>query len=268
MSLVRPVSAATLFIAALYGCSGAEFQGVEDSGTSGKTSGAGGKSATGGRPTSDLGGAGSDGDPGSAGEEQGSDGGAETGGTSGSSTGGTLPLGGAASVGGSMNAGSNSGGNAGSSHAGMGGGGGSGPNEPLRIADLLGIDASGMTGFNAAGFRCKSLAVCGTAQNCIYFSEFLGTAQSQETSYTDGAELSEPQAVKLRIAGGAQGMCAGIEFKMSSGESLELTYGAAGGQKALLVSMPEFSGTELTLYVAADGSTYHDAALTKRASPP
>lgn len=265
--MVRPLSAVTLFIAALYGCSGAEFQGVEDSGTSGKTSGAGGKTATGGRPTNGPGGAGSDGDPGSAGEEQGSDGGAETGGRGGSGTGGTLPPGGAGSSGGSMNAGSSSGGNAGSSHAGMGGGG-SGPTESLRIADLLGIDASGMTGFNAAGFRCKSLAVCGTAQNCVYFSEFLGTVQSQEMPYTDGAELSEPQAVKLRIAGGAQGMCAGTEFKMLSGESLELTYGVANGQKALLVSMPEFSGTELTLYVAVDGSTYHDAALTKRAAPP
>jgi hypothetical protein len=249
-----------LIVAGIYGCGGGAFQGRDDSaaGASGKTSAAGTSTTSGGRSTSESGGAGGDDEPGSAGDN-GTQGGTATGGGGSSALGGKPALGGA---GGSSTAGVMNGGGV----IGMGGvstGGGNGG--PLRIADLEAIYAGNLNGFNAAGFRCKSLSVCGVAQGCIYYTGFLGSVQSKDDAYSDGDELNEPQAVKIRIAGGAQSMCSGVDFTITQGETLKLTY---DGQHALLVYFPKFTGTELTLYVAANGTTYTDAALTQPANMP
>jgi hypothetical protein len=122
-----------------------------------------------------------------------------------------------------------------------------------------------LKGFNDAGFRCKSLSVCGVTQTCTYFAGFLGSVQSQDEPYSDGDELNESQAIKIRIAAGAQSMCSGVDFSLVQGETLKLTH---DGQHTLLVYFPKFVGTELTLYVAANGSTYTDAALTQLAAGP
>jgi hypothetical protein len=160
-------------------------------------------------------------------------------------------------------------GTAGAVNAGTGGGGSGGNSTgvdgPLKIADLEAIDAAKMTGFNGAGFRCKSLSVCGINQNCVYFTGFLGSVQSDDEPYSDGDELGDGQAVKIRIAGGAQSMCTGALFTTLPGQFVKLTH---DGGHSLQVYFPEFSGAELVLYVHANGNTYWDAALTQLAGKP
>ena len=251
----------TLMVAVAYGCGGDAFEGA-DGGGSGKTSGTAGKSTgSGGKSSTQPGAGGDDGEPGSAGEDQGA--GGDSGGSAGSGTGGKAPLGGqgGGTLGGAMMGGGVNGGTGGS-------GGVINPDGPLLLIDLLGMDTGNLTGFNAAGFRCKSLTVCGVAQTCVYHTGFLGSMQSQDPPYSDGDELDQPQAVKLRIAGGAKSDCTGAEFKTTKGELLKLTYNSAAGQQSLLVAVPDFSGTELVLYVRADGSTFYDAALMQLAASP
>ena len=132
-------------------------------------------------------------------------------------------------------------------------------NHPLRIADLTAIDAMSLDGFNAAMFRCKSLAVCGLTQASLYYSGFLGSVQSDDEFYSDGDELADGQAVKIQIAGGAQSSCTGAAMSIDGGESIVLTFN--NGQQ-LIVYFPAFQGTELLLYVADDGSTYYDSEMT------
>jgi hypothetical protein len=260
MCLRRPLNLMALIVVGIYGCGGEAFQGREDDvvGTSGKTSSAGTSATSGGRSASDAG-AGGDDEPGSAGET------ANEGGAGAATNGGSSSSGGGPSLGGA-GGGSTAGVSTGGSVPAMGGastGGGNGG--PLRIADLEAIYAGNLTGFNSAGFRCKSLSVCGVNQGCIYYSGFLGSVQSKDDPYSDGDELNEAQAVKIRIAGGAQSMCSSVEVAITQGETLKLTH---DGQHSLLVYFPSFTGAELTLYVANDGSTYTDAALTKPAMAP
>jgi hypothetical protein len=134
--------------------------------------------------------------------------------------------------------------------------------DPLEIADLTMIDAMYLDGFHAAGFRCKSLSVCGVMQQCIYYSSFLGSVQSAEAAYSDGDLLADGQAVKIRIANGAKSDCTDTPVSIDDGESIIL--GFNNGQQ-LWVYFPPYQGQELVLYVATDGSTYYDAEMTELA---
>jgi hypothetical protein len=135
---------------------------------------------------------------------------------------------------------------------------------PLMVADLEHIDAAGLNGFNV-GFRCKSLTVCSPEQNCIYYGERLGSVHSSETTYTDGAMLTSPAAVKVRIDLGAASQCGNPPITLAAGESITLKF---DGGRSRRVFFPAFSGTSLTLYVREDGATCNDAALTQVAQKP
>src|SRR5262249_6051614 len=135
---------------------------------------------------------------------------------------------------------------------------------PLAIADLTGMDASMAPGFDAPGFRCKSMAICGIAGSCVYYAnDTLGSLQSAETTYTDGAETATPAPVKLRIDGGAASQCNNPAITLKDGDYIAISYDAAPTK--LAVYLPAFTGTSLTVYVASDGSTFYDAALTQPA---
>jgi len=158
--------------------------------------------------------------------------------------------------------------------AGRGGSGGSvnacvrGACPPLLIGDLTDMDTAGIPGFNAQAFRCKALAVCAATASCLYFaSDTLGHRQSSEAAFMDGAEAL-PASTKLMLQGGAASQCSAQPVTIAAGESLGLTF---DGGKKLTVYLPAFTGAgELTLYIASDGSTFQDAALTMpaRLSPP
>jgi hypothetical protein len=201
-------------------------------------------------------------------------GGAAAGGRGGSSAGtagtlgaagtlGTVGAGGLAPGGRGGSAGTG-GGNAGTGGGNAGTGGGAatcqrGMCPALAIGDLEAIDDSKAPGFDAPGFRCKSLTICQNASSCIYFSaDMLGSLQSADDVYNDGAELA-PGAVKLVIGGGAASQCNDPVIAFTADEFLTLTFD--GGKKAP-VYLPAFMGRSLTLYIASDGSTFTDAALT------
>ena len=158
--------------------------------------------------------------------------------------------------------------------AGRGGSGGSvnacarGTCPPLLIGDLTDMDTSGLPGFNAQAFRCKALAVCAATASCSYFAtDTLGHRQSSEAAFMDGAEAL-PAPAKLMLQGGAASQCSTQSVTIAAGELLAITF---DGGKKLTVYLPAFTGAgELTLYIASDGSTFRDAALTMpaRLSPP
>jgi hypothetical protein len=129
----------------------------------------------------------------------------------------------------------------------------------LMISDLEAIDDSTAPGFDAPGFRCKSLTICPNSSGCIYFSaDIFGSLQSAEDSYTDGVELTPPAPVKLSINTGAASQCGNPPITFAPTEYLTLTF---DGGKKLAVYLPMFMGVSLTLYIASDGSTFYDAAL-------
>jgi len=135
---------------------------------------------------------------------------------------------------------------------------------PLHIADITDLDAAGLPGFNAPGFRCKALSVCSIGQSCIYYDQHLGSLQSSETTFTDGVSLLDPQAVFVRIYGGAASQCGDPAFTLTAGESLVVLHD--GTQHSVL--FPATTSTSLTLYVREDGATFYDAALTQPAQLP
>jgi len=141
-----------------------------------------------------------------------------------------------------------------------------GPLMATGLTDVEGIDASGLSQFgatqNAAFFRCKSLTVCGILQSCIYYSGYLGSVQSAEDHYTDGDELTVPQAVKIKVDGGAASQCSTMDATFVDTDSLILRL---GDDKQVRVTFPAFAGAELVLYVREDGATFFDVALTQRA---
>ena len=249
-------------------------------GASGTVGSAGvGGSAAGGRGGTDSGGRG-----GSAAGARGGTDGSGRGGTAGGSSGSAgSGAGGAGGRGG--NAGSG-GGNAGSGGAvSLGGRGGSagsagsvgtggaagcarGMCPALMITDLQAIDDSKAPGFDASGFRCKSMTICPPIGSCFYSSmTVFGSIQSGEDSYNDGAVTANPQAVKVYIDTGAASQCGNPAITFTADEYLQLTF---DGGKKVPVYLPAFTGASLTLYVATDGSTYTDAALTQpaRLRPP
>jgi hypothetical protein len=129
---------------------------------------------------------------------------------------------------------------------------------PLRIADLTGIDVAGLTGFDV-GFRCKSLSVCGVSQNCIYFSETLGSRQSSESTYTDGASFPDGVAVKVNLDVGAASQCQNPSVTIPAGASIIVAFGT----RKVRIYFPAFMGTSLLLFVREDGATFKDAGLTQ-----
>ena len=137
------------------------------------------------------------------------------------------------------------------------------------ITDLVAIDDSKAPGFDAAGFRCKSLTICPVAGSCVYFSlnTIFGSLQSTEDTFSDGMTAVAPMAVRLSIDGGAQSQCNNPAITFTADEFLMLT--VEGGKK-VPVYLPMFMGVSLNLYIASDGSTYYDAALTQpaRLRPP
>jgi len=148
--------------------------------------------------------------------------------------------------------------------AGTGGTGGTmcarGACPALAIADLEAIDDSKAPGFDAPGFRCKSLTICPPGSACIYYSaNMFGSLQSAEDTYSDGVKLTAPMAVRLLIDGGAASQCGNPAVTFAGDEYVTLTF---DGGKKVAVYLPMFMGTTLSLYVATDGSTFYDAALT------
>jgi hypothetical protein len=136
------------------------------------------------------------------------------------------------------------------------------PCGPLRIGDLVNINASAMPGFSvSSGFRCKSLSVCGVAQSCYYGlpAQNLGSLQSMEMMYYDGSSFIDAVAVKINIAVGAASQCMDPPITLQAGESIVLSF---GNNQTRAVYFPAFNGKSLLLYVREDGSTFYDAALT------
>jgi hypothetical protein len=142
---------------------------------------------------------------------------------------------------------------------------------PLLISDLTAIDVSTAPGFDAAGFRCNSFVVCGVSMTCIYYMvqmqppANLGHRQSADPTYVDGATVAPPVPVKISVGIGAQSMCTNPNVTFVAGNYVTLTF---DGGKTLKVYLPAFSGTQLTLYVSQNGSTFKDAALTMLAAAP
>jgi hypothetical protein len=136
----------------------------------------------------------------------------------------------------------------------------------LAIADLTGISTAAAAGFDAPGFRCKSLTVCGLASGCVYFSnDMLGSKQSGEDTFQDGAEASTPMPVKINIDAGAASQCNNPPVTLKATDYVMLTF---DGGRQLAVYLPAFTGASLILYPASDGSTYYDAARTMPAGKP
>ncbi len=133
----------------------------------------------------------------------------------------------------------------------------------LMIGDLEAIDDSKAPGFDAPGFRCKTLTICPLGGSCSYSSTTMfGNLQSAEDTYYDGAESTVPAAVTLRIDGGAASQCNNPPITFTTDDALTLTF---DGGKKVPVYLPAFMGTSLSLYIATDGSTFYDAALTQPA---
>jgi hypothetical protein len=137
---------------------------------------------------------------------------------------------------------------------------------PLVATDIIKIDATKLPGFSTAGFRCKSLTVCGVSQSCYYSATVgtgnLGSLQSSEDTYYDGLALADGQAVMLQIMTGAASQCGDPPISISSGESI--TIGLASG-RAVVVTFPSFDGIQLLLYIREDGATFYDDSLLQRA---
>jgi hypothetical protein len=140
------------------------------------------------------------------------------------------------------------------------GGAASGPT-PLKIQDLQGINTSSLPGFDAAGFRAKALNVCGTSQMTCTYSANLGYVFSQEPTYYDGTGTTLVP-VKIVIGVGAASQCGDPNIQIASGQYITITY---DGGKMLAIPFPAFCGKSLTLYVAANGATFYDPALTQLA---
>jgi hypothetical protein len=83
-----------------------------------------------------------------------------------------------------------------------------------------------------------------------------------DSTYTDGAEAQTPAPTKLRLDTGAASQCGNPAVTFTASDTITLQF---DGGKKLVVLLPAFMGTSLTLYIATDGSTYYDAALTQPA---
>ena len=86
----------------------------------------------------------------------------------------------------------------------------------------------------------------------------LGSVQSADDVYNDGAELPLA-AVKLSVSTGAASQCVNPSVTFTEGQYVTLTFDLG---KQVKVHLPAFTGNSLTLYIASDGSTFRDAALT------
>jgi hypothetical protein len=138
---------------------------------------------------------------------------------------------------------------------------------PLFTSDVQHMNASGLSLFANSGFRCKSLTVCGVQQACIYYFGYLGSVQSGdppsgEPRYNDGEVLDSPQALKIRVDGGAASQCTSAPVSFAEGDYIIVKL---DGERTVQIDLPAFQGQSLTLYVREDGATFYDAGLTQPA---
>ena len=136
---------------------------------------------------------------------------------------------------------------------------------PMMLSDVTGLDVTKFVGFNTvpgldggSNFRCKTITVCGVAQNCIYYGEMLGSLESGEAMFYDGVAIGAGAAVKISLAGGAASQCLNPSVTIQSGESILVT----SGTQTKRIFLPAFVGTDFVFYVREDGATFKDAGLT------
>ena len=111
-------------------------------------------------------------------------------------------------------------------------------------------------------FRAKSYTFCAASDLCVYFVNNVGGKHSGESPYYDGATLATPTHMQFDIGRGPASQCNNPAVDISAGEYITVTFD--GGQ-TLDVYLPAFNGVDLSLYIARDGSTYYDVALTNMA---
>jgi hypothetical protein len=128
---------------------------------------------------------------------------------------------------------------------------------PLLLSDISAMDVTKFIGFNL-GPRCKTITVCGIAQNCIYYGEMLGSLESGEAMFYDGVSLMSPTAVKISLNVGAASQCGNPVVTIQAGESFSVTT----AQQVKRIFLPAFMGTDFVFYVREDGATFKDQALT------
>lgn len=133
----------------------------------------------------------------------------------------------------------------------------------LRISDLTSLVATGAPGFANAGFRCKSLSVCAATGQCFYSggAATFGSVQSGEDTFSDGVTTSPASAARFLLDLGAASQCGDPAITFVAGEKIRVVHDGA----SVDVYLPAFTGKRLELFIAADGSTYYDAALTQTA---
>jgi len=131
--------------------------------------------------------------------------------------------------------------------------------------DIVNMDACGAPSLDV-GFRCKSYTICTIEQTCSYFtpSDNLGHLQSSERTYYD-ATTTEPRAVMLSIATGADSLCGDPPITIAPGEFLRVE--EASG-RVLDVWLPAWTGVTTKLYIGDDGRTYWDTSRTSLAGAP
>ena len=79
-------------------------------------------------------------------------------------------------------------------------------------------------------FRCMALTIRQNSSSCIYFAnDMLGSVQSADDVYNDGAELT-PAAVKLSVSTGAASQCVNPSVTFTEGEYVTLTFD--GGKRS------------------------------------
>lgn len=139
---------------------------------------------------------------------------------------------------------------------------------PLMVSDVEDMSITGSPGLEAPGWRCKAYTLCTTSQNCIYFSQRLGYWSTGERYMDNNAGNANPaEALRFSIAAGPASACGNPTVAVASGETIQITYD--GGQ-TVTVYLPQFSTSDISFYIASDGATYSDQALTQllQAAPP
>jgi hypothetical protein len=117
-----------------------------------------------------------------------------------------------------------------------------------------------------------AFVVCGVGMTCVYYMpppgqppSNLGHRQSADPTYVDGTTATPAVPAEIRVMIGAQSMCMNPAVTFAAGNYVTLTFDAGKVQRVYLSA---FTGTDLTLYVSQNGSTYRDAALTMFAAGP
>ena len=88
------------------------------------------------------------------------------------------------------------------------------------------------------------------------------TVVKEPTPPASTTVVQTPAPTKLRLDTGAASQCGNPSVTFTANDTITIQF---DGGKKLVVLLPAFMGTSLTLYIATDGSTYYDAALTQPA---